>query len=68
MLAPSKVKVRRSGKKSEQEHVQHSLQKGWCYKTRFATTTFIATQHCNIVATLFRMVTTLFQHCNAVLP
>ena len=28
---------------------------------------FNATQRCNIVATLFRMVTTLFQHCNAVL-
>ena len=27
MLAPSKVKVRRSVKKSEQEHVQHSLHK-----------------------------------------
>ena len=25
------------------------------------------TQRCNIVATLFRMDTTLFQHCNAVL-
>ena len=28
---------------------------------------FRATQRCNIVATLFRMVATLFQHCNAVL-
>ena len=28
---------------------------------------FSATQRCNIVATLFRIVTTLFQHCNAVL-
>ena len=27
---------------------------------------FSATQRCNIVATLFRMVTTLFQHRNAV--
>ena len=26
-----------------------------------------ATQRCNIVATLFRTVTTLFQHCSAVL-
>ena len=26
---------------------------------------FSATQRCNIVATLFRIVTTLFQHCNA---
>ena len=34
---------------------------------RFATTIFSATQRCNIIATLFRMVTTLFQHCNAVL-
>ena len=39
----------------------------WCYTRRFATTIFSATQRCNIVATLFRMVTTLFQHCNAVL-
>ena len=28
---------------------------------------FRATQRCNIVATLLRMVTTLFQHCNAVM-
>ena len=28
---------------------------------------FSVTQRCNIVGTLFRMVTTLFQHCNAVL-
>ena len=28
---------------------------------------FSATQHYNIVATLFRIVTTLFQNCNAVL-
>ena len=34
---------------------------------RFATTIFSATQRCNIIATLFRMVTTLFPHCNAVL-
>ena len=34
---------------------------------RFATTIFRATQRCNIVATLFQIVTTLFQHCNAVL-
>ena len=33
---------------------------------RFATTIFRATQHYNIVATLFRMVATLFQHCYAV--
>ena len=39
----------------------------WCYTRRFATTIFSATQRCNIVATLFRMVTTLFQHGNAVL-
>ena len=30
------------------------------------TTIFSATQRCNIVATLFPMVTTLFQHCNTV--
>ena len=40
----------------------------WCYTRRFAKTIFSATQRCNIVATLFRIVTTLFQHCNAVLP
>ena len=34
------------------------------YKRRFATTIFSATQRCNIVATLFRIVTTLFQHCS----
>ena len=38
-----------------------------CYTHRFATTIFSAIQRCNIVAALFRMVTTLFQHCNAVL-
>ena len=37
----------------------------WCYTRRFATTIFSATQRCSIVATLFRMVTTLLQHCNA---
>ena len=39
----------------------------WCYKGRFATTIFSATQRYNIVATLIQMVATLFQHCNAVL-
>ena len=34
---------------------------------RFATKIFNATQRCNIVATLFRIVTALFQHCNDVL-
>ena len=34
---------------------------------RFATTSFSASKLCNIVATLFRIVPTLFQHCNAVL-
>ena len=38
----------------------------WCYTRRFAMTIFSATQRCNIVATLFRIVTTLFQHWNAV--
>ena len=38
----------------------------WCYTRRFATT-ISSTKRCNIVATLFRIVTTLFQHCNAVL-
>ena len=33
----------------------------------FATTIFNATQHYSIVATLLRMVSTLFQHCNALL-
>ena len=32
---------------------------------RFATTSFSATQRCYIVATVFQVVTTLFQHCNA---
>ena len=40
----------------------------WCYTRRFAMMIFSATQRCNIVATLFRIVTTLFQHCNAVFP
>ena len=35
-----------------------------CYSRRFATKIFRATQRCNIVATLFRIVTTLLQHCN----
>ena len=39
----------------------------WCYTRRFATTIFSPTQHCNLAATLFRMVTALFQHCNTVL-
>ena len=30
----------------------------WCYARRFATTIFSATQRCNIVSTLFRIVTT----------
>ena len=34
---------------------------------RFAKTIFSATQGCNIVPILFRVVTTFFQHCNAVL-
>ena len=38
-----------------------------CYTRRIARTIFSATQRCNIVATLFRTGTTLFQHCNAVL-
>ena len=43
------------------------LLKGDKHERRFATTIFSATQRCNIVATLFRIVTTLFQHCLAVL-
>ena len=43
------------------------LLKGDKHARRFATTIFSATQRCNIVATLFRIVTTLFQHCLAVL-
>ena len=38
-----------------------------CYTGRFVTTIFSATEGCNIVPILFRTVTTLFQHCNAVL-
>ena len=34
------------------------------YTGRFTTTIFTATQRCNIVATLFRIVPTLFQHCS----
>ena len=41
--------------------------KGDVTRRRFASTIFSATQRRNIVATLFRMVTTLFQHCNYVL-
>ena len=37
------------------------------YTRRFAMTIFGTTQGCNIVAILFRKVTTLCQHCNAVL-
>ena len=37
----------------------------WCYTRGFATTTFSATQPCNVVATLFRIGTTLFHLCNA---
>ena len=33
--------------------------KRWCYTRRFATTIVSATQRCNIVVTLFRIVTTL---------
>ena len=39
----------------------------WCYTKRFATTIFSPTQRCNIVATLFWMVTSLFQHWSAAL-
>ena len=39
----------------------------WCYTERFVTTIFSATQHYNIVATLFRTAAILFQHCNTVL-
>ena len=38
-----------------------------CYTERFAATIFSATPRCNIVATLFRLVATFFQYCNAVL-
>ena len=30
-------------------------------------TMFSATQRCNLIATFFRMVAALFQHCNALL-
>ena len=39
----------------------------WCYTRRFATRIFSSTQRCNVVATLFRIVTTMFQLCNPVL-
>ena len=38
-----------------------------CYGRQFATTIFSAVQHYNIAATLFRMITTLFQHSNFML-
>ena len=47
--------------------LKNSFVERWCHTKQFATKIFIATQRCNIVATLFRIVTTLFQHCNAVL-
>ena len=37
------------------------------YTGRFETPIFSATQHYNIVATLFRMLATLFHHCYALL-
>ena len=37
----------------------------WFSKGDVTQDDFSATQRCNIVATLFRIVTTLFQHCNA---
>ena len=43
------------------------LLKGDKHARRFPTTIFSATQRCNIVETLFRIVTILFQHCLAVL-
>ena len=39
----------------------------WCYTRRFNMKILSATQRCNIVATLFWIGTTLFQHCNIVL-
>ena len=39
----------------------------WSYNRRFASAIFSATQRYNIVTTLLRIVTTLFQHCNDVL-
>ena len=46
-------------------HINRPLR--WCYTRQFATTIFSATQRCKIVATLFRIVTTLSQHCNAMI-
>ena len=48
-------------------NVTKTIDLRWCYTRRFATTIFSAAQLCSIVATLFWIVTTLFQHCNAVL-
>ena len=55
-----------------QEYLRFMIISGLCWERRchtgrFATTIFNATHPCNIVATLFRMVATLFQHCYAVL-
>ena len=56
-----KKKAKYEKNKSEQEQMK------FLNKTSLmATTIFGATQRCNIVATLFQMVATLFQHCNAV--
>ena len=61
--------VRTSEHNNRDEHIIHYER--WCYTGRFATTIYSAThaalitvQHC---CDIFRMVTTLFQHCNAVL-
>ena len=45
---------------------QRDLYKGDITRGRFSTVIFSTTHRCNIVATLFWIVTTLFQHCNAV--
>ena len=47
--------------------LQSPLPSRLCYTEWFATTIFSATHIYNIVATLFRTVATLFQHCNVVL-
>ena len=62
MVAPSKVKVRRSVKKSEQEQVQHSLHKGGV--TRHDSQRRLLWQHS--IATLVRHCFEWLQHCSSI--
>ena len=59
------LRTQLTSKNSLRSHIEVSLRRR--YTGRFATTIFNATHQSNIVATLFRMVATLCQHCNTVL-